>query len=54
MSFINPLDVIDSIKHYILDNPDIRDDKTKWVAGMGWDQTKWPDAQFPSAVSLSV
>jgi predicted amidohydrolase YtcJ len=52
--FINPPDVIDRIKQYILDSPDIRDDKTKWIAGMGWDQTKWPGAQFPSAVSLWV
>jgi hypothetical protein len=47
-------DVVDRVKQYILDHPDIRDDKTKWISGMGWDQTKWPGAQFPTAVSFPV
>lgn len=46
--------VVDRIKHYILAHPDIRDDKTKWISGMGWDQTKWSGTQFPTAVSFLV
>ncbi|KAF8064078.1 amidohydrolase family-domain-containing protein [Lyophyllum atratum] len=45
-------DVVDRIKAYILAHPDIHSDKTKWVEGMGWDQTKWPGAQFPTASDL--
>jgi len=45
-------DVVDRIKQYILDHPDILDDKTKWISGMGWDQTRWPAAQFPTALDL--
>lgn len=44
--------VVDRIKHYILAHPDIRDDKTKWISGMGWDQTKWSGTQFPTALDL--
>ncbi|KAF8889061.1 amidohydrolase family-domain-containing protein [Infundibulicybe gibba] len=45
-------EVIDRIKAYILAHPDIRDDRTQWVEGMGWDQTKWPGAKFPTAADL--
>jgi len=47
-------DVVDRIKQYILSRPDIRGDKTRWIAGMGWDQTKWPDTKFPTAVGSLV
>ncbi|KAF8889019.1 amidohydrolase family-domain-containing protein [Infundibulicybe gibba] len=45
-------EVIDRLKAYILAHPDIRDDRTRWVEGMGWDQTKWPGAKFPTAADL--
>jgi len=45
------LEVIDRIKAYLRSHPDILDDKTRWIEGMGWDQTKWPGAHFPTAVS---
>lgn len=48
------LEVIDRIKAYLRSHPDILDDKTRWIEGMGWDQTKWPGAHFPTAVSSVV
>ncbi|KAK7057516.1 amidohydrolase 3 [Favolaschia claudopus] len=46
-------DVIDRIKAYILAHPDVHADPSRWIQGMGWDQTKWPGAEFPTAVDLS-
>ena len=46
-------EVIDRLKGYLENHPDIRDDTSRWIEGMGWDQTKWPGAQFPTAVSNS-
>lgn len=45
-----PAEVVDRIKAYITTHPDARDESSRWIEGMGWDQTKWPEAQFPTAV----
>jgi hypothetical protein len=45
-------DVVDLVKRYIDANPTIRDDRSSWVEGMGWDQTKWPGGAFPVAADL--
>lgn len=44
------VEVINHLKVYLEQHPDIRDDSSRWIEGMGWDQTKWPGAQFPTAV----
>ncbi|KAG5646172.1 hypothetical protein DXG03_004225 [Asterophora parasitica] len=46
-------DVIQRVKDYILAHPDVMNDKTRWIEGMGWDQTKWAGAQFPTAADLN-
>ncbi|KAJ7209692.1 amidohydrolase family-domain-containing protein [Mycena pura] len=46
-------DVVDRIKAFILARPDVHADRTRWIQGMGWDQTKWPGAEFPIAADLS-
>ncbi|KAF7375864.1 Amidohydrolase 3 [Mycena sanguinolenta] len=46
-------EVIDRIKAYILAHPDVHADPNRWIEGMGWDQTKWPGAEFPTAADLS-
>lgn len=46
------LDVLERVKAYILSHPDVHSDTTRWIEGWGWDQTKWPIAQFPTAVRL--
>ncbi|KAK2465124.1 hypothetical protein APHAL10511_002816 [Amanita phalloides] len=45
-------DVVHLVKHYIDDHPEIRDNPSRWVEGMGWDQTKWPGQAFPTASDL--
>ncbi|CAK5282431.1 unnamed protein product [Mycena citricolor] len=46
-------EVVDRIKTYINAHPEVKEDKTRWIEGMGWDQTKWAGASFPSAADLS-
>ncbi|KAJ6593564.1 amidohydrolase family-domain-containing protein [Mycena capillaripes] len=46
-------EVIERIKAYIIAHPDVHADPSRWIEGMGWDQTKWPGAKFPTAADLS-
>ncbi|KAJ7350424.1 amidohydrolase family-domain-containing protein [Mycena albidolilacea] len=46
-------EVIERIKAYIIAHPDVHADRDRWIEGMGWDQTKWPGAEFPTAADLS-
>ncbi|CAA7262098.1 unnamed protein product [Cyclocybe aegerita] len=46
-------DVVDRIKAFITSHPDVENDKSRWIEGMGWDQTKWPGARFPTAADLN-
>ena len=39
-------------KNYVVSRPDVLNDTSIWIQGMGWDQTKWPDSRFPNAVSI--
>jgi hypothetical protein len=43
-------DVIQRIKQFIFAHPDVENDTSRWIEGMGWDQTKWEGAKFPTAV----
>ncbi|KAJ7729505.1 amidohydrolase family-domain-containing protein [Mycena maculata] len=45
--------VVERIKSYIMAHPDVHADTSRWIEGMGWDQTKWPGAKFPTAADLS-
>jgi hypothetical protein len=47
-------EVISHLKAYIEAHPDVSDDTNRWIEGMGWDQTKWPGAQFPTAVRFRL
>ncbi|KAG2039352.1 amidohydrolase family-domain-containing protein [Suillus americanus] len=42
-------DVLSHLKAYVISHPDILGDPTRWIEGMGWDQNKWPGAQYPHA-----
>ncbi|KAG2151175.1 amidohydrolase family-domain-containing protein [Suillus bovinus] len=42
-------DVLSRLKAYVISHPDILSDPTRWIEGMGWDQNKWPGAQYPHA-----
>ena len=38
------------VRAYILADPDIVNDKTKFVEGWGWDHTKWLLEEWPTYV----
>ncbi|KAG1731424.1 amidohydrolase family-domain-containing protein [Suillus lakei] len=42
-------EVLSYLKAYVISHPDILSDPTRWIEGMGWDQNKWPGAQYPHA-----
>ncbi|KAF8643124.1 hypothetical protein AX16_009216 [Volvariella volvacea WC 439] len=50
----SPRDVISRVRNYVLSHPDIHRNRTRWIQGMGWDQTKWPNKQFPTAAELDA
>lgn len=45
-------DVVDRVKQYIQTHPDVYHNTSRWIEGMGWDQTKWPERLFPTASDL--
>ncbi|KJA17164.1 hypothetical protein HYPSUDRAFT_46693 [Hypholoma sublateritium FD-334 SS-4] len=47
-------EVVDRIKTYIATHSDTLNEPSRWIEGMGWDQTKWPGAQFPTAADLAT
>ncbi|KAF9492457.1 amidohydrolase 3 [Pleurotus eryngii] len=46
-------DVVSRIRKYIHSRPDVHKNTSTWIQGMGWDQTRWPGAQFPTSDDLS-
>ncbi|TFK71571.1 hypothetical protein BDN72DRAFT_869936 [Pluteus cervinus] len=48
----SPKDVIRRVRNYVLAHPDILYNRTRWVQGMGWDQTRWTHQEFPTAEDL--
>ncbi|KAI0039930.1 hypothetical protein FA95DRAFT_1612182 [Auriscalpium vulgare] len=42
-------EILAKIKQYIQSHPEVLDDPTRWITGMGCDQTKWPSGMFPTA-----
>ncbi|KAH9485282.1 Putative amidohydrolase YtcJ [Psilocybe cubensis] len=47
-------DAVARIKEFILSNPDILEDTSKFITGGGWDHTVWPTTGWPSAVDLDA
>ncbi|EIW76728.1 hypothetical protein CONPUDRAFT_139452 [Coniophora puteana RWD-64-598 SS2] len=45
-------EVLDRLKAYVSSHPDILKDPSQWILGMGWDQTKWLEARYPTADDL--
>ncbi|KAF4568169.1 hypothetical protein EYR40_010434 [Pleurotus pulmonarius] len=46
-------DVVTRIQKYIHSRPDVHQNTSTWIQGMGWDQTRWSGAQFPTSDDLS-
>jgi hypothetical protein len=40
------------VRQFILSDEDIKQDPLKFVLGWGWDHTKWPEQEFPTAAVL--
>ncbi|KAK4053623.1 hypothetical protein OIO90_003862 [Microbotryomycetes sp. JL221] len=45
-------ETIDRIARYIEADPSIQKDKSRFILGLGWDQTRWPVKVFPTADDL--
>lgn len=50
--WLTKADVVERIANWIAARPDVLDDRSKFILGLGWDQTKWPGAAFPTAQDL--
>ena len=46
----NFTETVARVRAYILADPDIVNDKTKFVEGWGWDHTKWLLEEWPTYV----
>lgn len=47
-------DVIERLAAYIAREPGLLEDKSRIILGLGWDQTKWAGAAFPTAGDLEA
>ncbi|SDA05261.1 BZ3501_MvSof-1269-A2-R1_Chr12-1g03245 [Microbotryum saponariae] len=45
-------DVIERIATFIEKDDDLRKDHSRFILGLGWDQTKWPGGEFPTSDDL--
>ncbi|XP_006459408.1 hypothetical protein AGABI2DRAFT_191394 [Agaricus bisporus var. bisporus H97] len=45
-------EIVERVKSYIHDHPDVLHDPDRWIEGMGWDQTRWQNEEFPKAADL--
>jgi hypothetical protein len=37
-------------RQYVVDNPDVLNDATPWIVGVGWEENLWEDQTYPLAV----
>lgn len=44
------LETVARVRGYILSNPDVLNDTSKFILGGGWDHTVWPTTGWPSSV----
>lgn len=47
-------DTVLRVREFILNNPEVLNDKTKWIRGGGWDHTIWPSSNWPSGAELDA
>lgn len=45
-------ETVTRVRNFILANPDVFEDKNKFIVGGGWDHTVWPTSRWPSANDL--
>ncbi|KAL1740761.1 amidohydrolase 3 [Schizophyllum fasciatum] len=42
------------VRNYILNDPDVYNNKSKVIEGFGWDSTIWPENRWPTAADLDA
>ncbi|KAF8230148.1 hypothetical protein L208DRAFT_1438505 [Tricholoma matsutake] len=47
-------DTVARVREYILSNPDVHNDMSKFIVGGGWDHTVWPTTGWPTAAHLDA
>ncbi|TFK44572.1 amidohydrolase family-domain-containing protein [Crucibulum laeve] len=47
-------DTVARVREFILSNPDVYNDTSKFIMGGGWDHTVWPSSGWPSAADLDA
>ncbi|KIJ67588.1 hypothetical protein HYDPIDRAFT_149313 [Hydnomerulius pinastri MD-312] len=45
-------DTVKLVRQYILSNPDIHGNTSKFIEGWGWDHTSWPVEEWPTAAAF--
>ncbi|KAG7090870.1 hypothetical protein E1B28_009951 [Marasmius oreades] len=45
-------ETVERVRNYILSNPDVERNTSKFILGGGWDHTVWPASAWPSAADL--
>lgn len=45
-------EIIKRLEQYVESRADLLENESKWVEGLGWDQTKWDPAVFPTAADV--
>ncbi|KAG6920121.1 hypothetical protein DXG01_010189 [Tephrocybe rancida] len=47
-------DTVTRVREYILSNPEIQNDTSKFIIGGGWDHTIWPTTGWPTSAQLDA
>lgn len=49
--FVMNLEIIQKIERYVVSHPEVYEDPTRWIRGLGWDQTRFEEGRWPTSVS---
>ena len=47
-------EIVQKIEAYVRAHPEVEADRTRWIRGMGWDQTRFAEGRWPTAVRFPV
>lgn len=47
-------EVVERLVKFVEGNKEVKEDKSRFILGLGWDQTKWEGGEFPSAADLEA
>ena len=46
------VEALERLANFVKSRPDILNDPSRWIRGMGWDQNLWSPSEYPCAVSV--